>query len=148
MFVSFSPASSTPPCFLWPGTEGLEVSPHHSRVLFPLEVAVGCLLIWSEILNLDLAAPDKHCWLWNSSVYLSDRLPVITLHSALAACGIVPVLTFPHFELKANKILCNKTVLKFQWAATEIYLRFYLKKKKNLNGHFINFKCLYCTGTV
>lgn len=100
-----SPASPVPPCFLWPGAEGLEVSPHHSRVLFPLEAAVGCLLIWSEILDLDLAATYKQRWprndeLWSSSysvVYRRDRLPAITLQSALAVCGTVPVLTFPHF---------------------------------------------------
>lgn len=79
------------------GTGSVTSSLHR---LFPLEAAVGCLLIWSEILNLHLAASYKHRWLWNnelwnlsySTVYLKDRLPVTTLQSALVVSGTVPVL--------------------------------------------------------
>lgn len=101
VYISFtvSPVSPIPSCFLWPWHRGTGSVTSSLHSLFPLEAAVGCLLVWSEILNLHLAASYKHCWLWNNelwslsytTVYLKDRLPVTTLQSVLVVCETVPV---------------------------------------------------------
>lgn len=134
-----SPAPSTrPPCFLWPATEGLEVSPHHRRVLFPLEAAVGCLLIGSEILNLDLAASYKHRW---PHAALPTALSICETHTAChnarnrpqRCAGLCQFEPFPYFGCivpwKQTKVSRSTNVLRFHWAAAEMDLIF-----RSLNG--------------
>lgn len=128
----------------WHRGTGSVTSSLHS--LFPLEAAVGCLLVWSEILNLHLAASYKHCWLWNNelwslsytTVYLKDRLPVTTLQSVLLVCETVPVFNLSLLWLDFTGINQGCKLLSNSSDVFGSLIKKKPNKKQNMNGQFIS----------
>lgn len=118
----------------WHRGTGSVTSSLHS--LFPLEAAVGCLLIWSEILNLRLAVSYKHSWLLgeqlsllsNDSVYLKDGLPARAQQSGLAVSRTAPVFNRPLFWLH---FMGYRAALELHWAAALRHYDFEGKKRQN-----------------